>query len=109
MICDSKRYQREVGYTYPAEGEERMSVETRTVVAPCPDCGRLVDLGARPREGQRLSCSRCRNHLEIINLEPPELDWAFDNLPPGWESDDEEWDDERDEGERDADDEGSNY
>jgi hypothetical protein len=39
--------------------------------------------------------------LEIINLEPPELDWVFDDLEPDWEPDDEDWDEEWDEGDDD--------
>jgi hypothetical protein len=29
--------------------------------------------------------------LEIINLEPPELDWAFNDLEPDWEAEEEGW------------------
>ncbi len=86
-----------------------MSIRTRSVLAPCPGCGRPVDLGSRPREGLRLICSRCGDHLEINSLEPPELDWAFNDLEPDWEHDDEDWDEDWDEGEDDGDDEGSDY
>jgi hypothetical protein len=86
-------------------------VDLRTTVAtaPCPDCGRKVKLGSRPKEGQQLACTNCGTYLEIIGLEPPELDWAFNDLPPVWESEDEDWDEEWDEGENDSDDEGSDY
>lgn len=30
-----------------------------------------------PVEGQRLTCPRCRARLEVVSLEPPELDWAY--------------------------------
>jgi len=32
--------------------------------------------------------------LEIINVEPLELDWAFDDFESDWEPDEEEWEDE---------------
>jgi hypothetical protein len=34
--------------------------------------------------------------LEIINLKPLELDWAYDDFEPDWESDEDEWDEEDD-------------
>ncbi len=45
--------------------------------ASCPECGFLLELN-EPVEGQRLTCSRCRARLEVVSLEPPELDWAYD-------------------------------
>ncbi len=44
--------------------------------ASCPECGFLVELNM-PFEGQYLTCPRCRARLEVVNLEPPELDWAY--------------------------------
>jgi lysine biosynthesis protein LysW len=46
------------------------------VVASCPDCGQIVELN-EPEEGQFLSCPNCRARLEVLNLEPLELDWAY--------------------------------
>jgi hypothetical protein len=40
--------------------------------------------------------------LEIINIEPLELDWAFDNFESGWEPDEEEWEDEEWDNEEDS-------
>ena len=54
----------------------------------CPDCdGRIVlsDI----RLGQKLVCPHCDTQLEVIALEPLELDWAID-----W-SDEDEWAEER--------------
>lgn len=44
--------------------------------ASCPECGFLLELN-EPVEGQRLTCPRCRARLEVVGLEPPELDWAY--------------------------------
>lgn len=70
-----------------------METRTKVATARCPGCGRTVKLGAQPSESQRLGCPHCGDHLEIINLEPPELDWAFDDSEPEWEPDDRDWDD----------------
>lgn len=85
--------------TYLVEGETRMDIRARTTVAPCPGCGRPVNVGPQPKGGQRLACPNCGDYLEIINVEPLELDWAFDDFESDWEPDeeeleDEEWDEE---------------
>ena len=51
-------------------------------VTLCPECGH--DLGADLYEGQRVICTTCKAHLEVINLESLELDWVYDKLhhPP---------------------------
>lgn len=71
-----------------------MNKRVKTAMAACPDCDWEVYLGPRPREGQRVSCPNCRAALEVIDLDPPELDWAFDGVDPDWDPDDdeEEWD-----------------
>ncbi len=49
----------------------------------CLDCDRIIDLGATPAQGQRIRCPACEVVLEIINLEPLELDWVYDG-PTTW-------------------------
>jgi len=44
----------------------------------CPECEHSLNLGARPREGQRLICTECGARLEVISLKPLELDWVYD-------------------------------
>ena len=48
-------------------------------VASCPDCGQQILLGSKVQEGQRVRCSKCDAHLEIICLKPPGLDWVFES------------------------------
>lgn len=48
----------------------------------CPDCDNAVNLGARPAEGQIVSCNRCGAVLQVMSLAPVELDWA-DELDEG--------------------------
>lgn len=54
--------------------------------AECPDCGDMITLKTEPRIGGRMSCPFCRTELEVIDIDPLELDWAYDD--PG----DEDWD-----------------
>jgi lysine biosynthesis protein LysW len=52
--------------------------ETSMDFACCLECRKSIDLGARPHEGQRLICTECGAHLEVISLKPLELDWVYD-------------------------------
>ena len=57
-------------------------------VAPsaiCPSCAIKVKLGPKSRAGQQISCPDCDADLVIIRVNPPALDWAFedeDDSPP---------------------------
>jgi alpha-aminoadipate carrier protein LysW len=55
--------------------------------AYCPDCDEKITLNPNPVVGQKLTCPHCDADLEVIGVDPLELDWAYD-----WE-----WDDEDDE------------
>ena len=63
-------------------------------IAFCPDCEDPIQLGDRPKVGQRVTCHSCGAELEIIETAPLELDWAFDGPIEDWEEDEEEEDDE---------------
>jgi lysine biosynthesis protein LysW len=67
-------------------------------IAFCPDCEEAVRLGA-PKLGQRVTCESCQAELEVVEVSPLELDWAYDEPVDDWEEeeDDEEWDDDEDE------------
>lgn len=45
----------------------------------CLDCAEPIALASRPLLGQKIVCGRCQATLEVINLEPLELDWAYDD------------------------------
>lgn len=45
--------------------------------ALCLYCDHPVSLGSRPTEGQMVTCSNCGAQLEVLSLDPLELDWAF--------------------------------
>ena len=44
----------------------------------CLDCDREIDLGSNPKVEQRVTCPHCGVKLEIINIDPLELDWVYD-------------------------------
>ncbi|MCI0399497.1 MAG: hypothetical protein L0332_32200 [Chloroflexi bacterium] len=44
--------------------------------ALCPDCGRKIVVGPKPKKGQWVSCPHCNADLEIVSLSPLEFDWA---------------------------------
>jgi transcription initiation factor IIE alpha subunit len=64
-------------------------------IAFCPECEEGVSLGPRPRIGQRVTCPHCNAELEVVDLSPVELDWAYDELEVDWEEE-EDWDEEDD-------------
>ena len=45
----------------------------------CPSCGAMVNVGSNPRMGQRVVCKECDTELEVVWLEPIELDWLYDD------------------------------
>lgn len=60
-------------------------------VALCPDCEEGIRFGSRARLGQRVSCPHCGADLEVVELSPLELDWAYEDTD--WEDEDDEDDD----------------
>jgi alpha-aminoadipate carrier protein LysW len=55
--------------------------------AYCPDCDESIHV-RNPRVGQKLFCPHCDAELEVISVDPLDLDWAYDS------SYDEDWADE---------------
>lgn len=56
-----------------------------SITSFCLECERELDLGNQPQVGQRVKCEYCEVQLEIINLEPPELDWIYERINPSSE------------------------
>lgn len=57
----------------------------------CLDCEREIELDLHPEVGQQIRCQHCEIELEIINLDPLQLDWVyngpaknFQQLDLGW-------------------------
>ena len=47
--------------------------------ANCVSCQEMVDAGHHPHLGDVVSCSKCDARLEVIWLDPLELDWPADD------------------------------
>ena len=45
--------------------------------AICPACGEWVKIPEHPKIGQKLTCIHCEADLEVIEVGPVELDWAY--------------------------------
>jgi lysine biosynthesis protein LysW len=57
--------------------------------AYCPDCAGRIYLGRKPQLGQPAVCDYCDADLEVVGLNPPELEWTDnvtdDDLEEDWE------------------------
>jgi lysine biosynthesis protein LysW len=58
------------------------------VMAICPACEGEISIQGQVEMGQNIHCPQCMEDLEVIDIDPLELDWAYDDL---------DWDDEDDE------------
>jgi len=45
--------------------------------AECPQCGSDVPVGSQPRIGKLVECKNCGAELEVVWLDPLELDWPL--------------------------------
>lgn len=45
--------------------------------AECPQCGSDVPVGSQPRIGKLVECKSCSAELEVVWLDPLELDWPM--------------------------------
>ncbi len=60
--------------------------------AVCPSCGADVELGRKPQIGDLVVCPECEAELEVISVNPLELDWAYDEPDEAvWQEDEEQW------------------
>jgi alpha-aminoadipate carrier protein LysW len=46
------------------------------MIAQCPECGADVNLPEGTMESEIIACPECGAELEVISLDPPELDLA---------------------------------
>ena len=47
------------------------------MVAECISCGSEITFREDPKMGQMVKCPRCDAELEVVWLDPLELDWPF--------------------------------
>lgn len=47
--------------------------------AECTQCGNEVSVGTQPKMGKLVVCPECGAELEIVWLDPLELDWPLED------------------------------
>lgn len=63
----------------------------QAVTAQCPDCGNKISLRGPFRIGQQVVCPECDAELEIVETDPVELDWVYEDDFGGDDDDDDNW------------------
>jgi alpha-aminoadipate carrier protein LysW len=69
--------------------------ELEMTTAECISCGNEIKFSAQPKMGVQVTCSECKAELEVVWLDPVELDWPFDE-EDYYEEDEEYYDEEED-------------
>jgi lysine biosynthesis protein LysW len=59
-------------------------------MAVCPACEAQINIPGQVEMGQNVVCPQCSEDLEVIDTDPLELDWAYEELD--WDEDDEDED-----------------
>lgn len=81
-----------------------MSTVSKMVTVHCIDCEQPIRLTFKPVVGQIINCSSCQAELEVIGINPLEVDWAYfepeeeedwswDEEEEDYDDDDDDWDD----------------
>lgn len=47
--------------------------------AVCPSCGAQVSVKGTPKIGMSVTCTACNTELDIVWLDPLELDWPIED------------------------------
>ena len=61
----------------------------RVEIARCPDCGEKIRLEGKVYIGREVICPDCDAILEVIDTDPAELDWAYEDEDE--DEEDEDW------------------
>jgi len=65
-------------------------IKAVSVAAACPDCGKTIHIKNPVRMGQEIACPHCDAELEVIETDPVELDWVYEDDVSD-EEEDEDW------------------
>jgi len=60
--------------------DEESSEEQDMPAAVCPSCDEDIAIPIRVRPGQKIMCPECGAPLEVVDVDPVELDWYFEEL-----------------------------
>jgi lysine biosynthesis protein LysW len=62
---------------------------SKRAIADCPDCGEKITIRGPVVLGRQIVCPHCDAELEIVETDPIELDWAYEEYDE--EEEDEDW------------------
>ena len=57
----------------------------KVLVAECPECETNIRFHKPLKLGQIVVCPECDEQLEVLQLDPLELDWAFNDYEGDYE------------------------
>lgn len=66
-----------------------MAINPVPKIASCPGCGARIRF-QQVELGEFVVCEECGDELEVVNLSPIKLDWAY---AEPYDDDDDDWDD----------------
>ena len=73
-----------------AKSAPKVKTAPKVAVAECPECETNIRFHNPLKRGQIVTCPECHERLQVDQLDPLELDWAYED--PDDEDDYEEWD-----------------
>jgi lysine biosynthesis protein LysW len=65
-----------------------MASRNPMLVADCPECETLVRFERMPKLGALIVCNACQMRLEVVDVEPIELDWITDAIEDDYDDED---------------------
>ena len=65
-------------------------IKARVIRADCPDCGARIAVQSPVQVGQQVRCPNCDAELEVIDTNPVELDWVYEDEEND-DDEDEDW------------------
>jgi hypothetical protein len=70
-----------------------MAASKKISAAFCPDCDEEIDFSqVKPKIGLKFVCPHCETNLEVININPLQLDWDDSTFfEDDFDSDDGDW------------------
>ena len=66
-------------------------VEAREILLDCLDCGAELILVGAIDLGHKVTCPECGTVMEVVGLDPMEVDWIYDEPEYEDEGDTEDW------------------
>jgi lysine biosynthesis protein LysW len=67
------------------------TINVREAVIECMDCGVKSVLTGRIELGQEIACPECGTWMEVVSLDPVQVDWVYDELDDDQEDAQEDW------------------